>query len=485
LPYVDGMQPDTLTYKFLLALFRCRAWWRSLDFYARLTAAAALLIACGISVIGVLAASHIEDAIVQRSAAGTALYMDSVIERHVQDLAAGNALSIEDREAIEKLLAPAAIGRPVVSFRIWVGDTVVFSNRKELVGRSFEQEASRRRAWPGEVVAEFGRLNHDDNMNERALNLPLLEIHAPVHEAGSGRIVAVAETYELAVALRDEVRATQLVCWVLIVAMVAISAYFLLNLARRGSHERGLLTKKIDELSKINEENENFRERVGRVNSRVCDMHERQLRSLGSDLHDGPMQLVSLALLRLDYLHDLLSKLDPGSTHRAEEIEIIRQALSQSLEDIRRLTASVGPAEIESLALSDVIEMAARKHVRRTGGKLTLNAGVLPEAATLPLKACLYRFVDEALDLSYPGAEGSGQELRVVRDNGAIKIEIVGSASAPGRSDAEFGWHDAKVKDLRDRIEALGGLFKIVAQQDRGLLISANFSPTSLKAANG
>ena len=110
---------------------------------------------------------------------------------------------------------------------------------------------------------------------------------------------------------------------------------------------------------------------------------------------------------------------------------------------------------------------------------------MLPEAATLPLKACLYRFVDEALDLSYPGAEGSGQELRVTRDNGAINIEIVGSASAPGGSDAEFGWHDAKIKDLRDRIEALGGLFKIVAQQDRGLVISANFSPTSLKAANG
>ena len=51
--------------------------------------------------------------------------------------------------------------------------------------------------------------------------------------------------------MREEVRAAQVVCWALIAAMVAISTYFLLNLARRGSHERGLLTKKIDQLSAV------------------------------------------------------------------------------------------------------------------------------------------------------------------------------------------------------------------------------------------
>jgi hypothetical protein len=88
--------------------------------------------------------------------------------------------------------------------------------------------------------------------------------------------------------------------------------------------------------------------------------------------------------------------------------------------------ASVGPAEIESPALADVIEVAARKYVRRAGRKLISSADVLPDVATPQLRACLHRFV-----------------------------------------------------------EALGGLFETVARRGRGLLISANFTPTSLKVTNG
>src|SRR6476619_5783525 len=105
-----------------LTLDRSRDWWRDLDIATRLASIASVVVLCGLVFVGVLAASKIEDGIVHRSAAATALYMDSFVERHVQELATSSALSAENREALENLLAPATIGRPIVSFRIWVGD---------------------------------------------------------------------------------------------------------------------------------------------------------------------------------------------------------------------------------------------------------------------------------------------------------------------------------------------------------------------------
>jgi len=476
---------NTMHWHLLFMFLRGRGWWSRLDLTARLASAASVLVLCGLIFVGLIAASHIENAIVQRSAGATALYMDSFVEQHVQELATSTTLSAENREALEKLLAPAAIGRPIVSFRIWRGDTVVFSNRRELIGRTFSPENARDIAWRGSLVAEFGQLNDDDDTNERALNLPLLEIYAPVHETGTGRIIAIAETYELAVALRDEVRAAQLFSWALVAGIAAAVVYFLLSLARRGSRERGMLQGRISELSERDAENESFRKRVNRVNNRLCDMHERHLRRFGSELHDGPMQLVSLALLKLDYLHELISNPEPGLKYRADEIETIREALSQSLDDIRRLMGSVGPAEMESLALADVIGMAARRHVRRTGAQLTFDTDDLPGVVTLPLKSCVYRFVDEALDISFAGADGEVQELRVARNDGMLKIEVVGGARPPDESGPRRGGHASKIKDLRDRVEALGGLFKVVSQQGQGMLVTASFNNISSKSTNG
>lgn len=473
----------TIHWRLLLVLVRTRRWWSELDLNARLTSAASLFAFCGLIFIAMFAASNIEDAIVQKSASATARYMDSFVVRHVQELAATSTLSAESQVALEKLLAPAAIGRPIVSFRIWRGDTVVFSNRRELIGRSFPSDGSRNLALDGTLVAEFGELDDDDNEHERALKQPLLEIYAPVYETGTGRVIAVAETYELAESLRQEIRSAQLVIWLIVGAIAAVLVYFVPSLVRRAARERGMLTERIGDLTQINAENESFRDRVKRVNNYICEMHERQLRSFGSELHDGPMQLVSLALLKVDYLHELVAGLEPGLKHRADEIETIRDALVQSLDAIRRLMISVEPNEIENLALVEVIGMAARQHMHRTGAKLTFEADDLPEIVSLALQACLYRLVNEALDLSFAGVDGEVQKLRVGREASEIRVEIVGSAKVPDESNPSSDYA-SRMKNLRDGVEAFGGLFRVSSSQGEGIVISANFNNATTKSAN-
>ena len=67
---------------------------------------------------------------------------------------------------------------------------------------------ARNRAFEGDVVASLG-LDGDDEDDERALEVPILEIYAPVRQTGTNKIIALAETSELAVDLMKEIRAAQ------------------------------------------------------------------------------------------------------------------------------------------------------------------------------------------------------------------------------------------------------------------------------------
>src|SRR5262249_10194505 len=154
--------------------------------------------------------------IIQRSAAAAALYIASFVEPHVQQLGTREALSENNRQALERVLSPASMHRPVIAFRIWNGNVAAFSNEREIVGKTFPPTLSRTRALQGQIAVEFDDLDDEDEAQVKSLNVPVLEVYAPLREQGTGRIIAAAETYEIANDLRREMFVSQLMTWLAI-----------------------------------------------------------------------------------------------------------------------------------------------------------------------------------------------------------------------------------------------------------------------------
>ena len=96
-----------------------------------------MLVLGGMEHLGLIATGHVRENVIQRAAVAVALYMDSFVERQAQELATRPTLSTENQKALEKLLSPASMHRPIVAFRIWRGDTVAFSNERVLIGQTF------------------------------------------------------------------------------------------------------------------------------------------------------------------------------------------------------------------------------------------------------------------------------------------------------------------------------------------------------------
>src|SRR5262245_46685756 len=94
-------------------------WWRGLRIPTKVAAAASMLVVASMAYLGVIVTRHVSDGVVQRSAAAAAHYMDSFVDGYAQELATKSALSAESWDALERLLSPTAMRRPIVAFRIW------------------------------------------------------------------------------------------------------------------------------------------------------------------------------------------------------------------------------------------------------------------------------------------------------------------------------------------------------------------------------
>jgi signal transduction histidine kinase len=196
------------------------------------------------------------------------------------------------------------------------------------------------------------------------------------------------------------------------------------------------------------------------------ETNERFLRRLGADLHDGPAQLIGLALLRIERL---------GVDHsKSSEIENIRAVLQDCLREIRHLSANLAPPHLDSLPLRKVLELAVRQHEQRTETVVKATIGTLPECMSPLLKVCIYRFVQEGLNNAYRHAGGAGQTVQVIGSSEELSIEV--ADSGPGFCSSNSGNGDGLgLAGLRDRVETLGGKFSLETQLGSGTKVRGSF----------
>ena len=447
------------------------AWWRGWGYSFKLAAGASILVVGGLAHLGVIVAGQIRENAIQQSASAPALYIGSFVEPYIQELATKEYLSTENLEALERLLSPVSMQRPVVAFRIWKGDRIVFSNERQLIGKTFATSASRERAWSGEIAVEFDYPGGDDDEQVRSLKVPILEVYSPQHERGTSRIIAIVETYEIAVDLKSKLWASQFASWLAIVAVALAVILLLFSIARTGSIEQHFLLNRIAE-------SERGRQKIGQANLKVGEMSERSLAQIETALHQGPTQYVTLALLKLGSLAQLVKAKGTRSLHEdqyQEELEAIRGALSETLRQIRSFASRRLPDNIHDLSVAEVIAKACRRHERRTGAHTKFETVGLPDQLPPPLKVCLYRITLEGLNCAVGGVGAQAVVIRASLVGDRVALEIIGSGSN----------ERPELAALHDRLEAVGGTLSVHSTAAGQLTLIAELELSDMELADG
>jgi signal transduction histidine kinase len=422
-----------------------------------LLAGAAVLVV-GMLAIGIWVSRQIEDGVTRNTATATALYVDSVIAPLLPDLRGSERLSEGARRALDETLSQGALGDRLASFKIWKEDGLIaYSSRPELIGKRFEPTENLERAWAGQVTADFDELEDEEDALERAEGLPLLEVYSPIREPWSGEVVAVAEFYEIAHELRQNIRSATFGSW-LVVALVTIGMMGLLSgIVARGSRviavQREHLEARVAELSRVAAQNRDLHRRVQRASSRAVALNERLLKRISADLHDGPAQLLALAALKLG------DSAASSAEHPPHELALIREHLADAMREIREICRGLTLPQIEALDLQELLRTATSAHEQRTGTEVALSVSGEAEPMSVSEKICVYRFVQEGLNNAYRHAGGLGQSVSAVAAGRLLSVEVAdrgGGFDPAARSADNLG-----LAGLRERIESLGGEFSV------------------------
>ena len=177
------------------------------------------------------------------------------------------------------------------------------------------------------------------------------------------------------------------------------------------------LSSQVDELTDLLDENAELSERVHSAAERSTTLNERSMRRVSSDLHDGPGQMLSLAMLRLDGLQKRAERGDPPT---AAEIAEVEEVLQEAMTDMRGVAAGLRLPELAPMSAEAVASRAAQDHERRSGTQVELDARCAPGDVPLPVKIALFRALQESL--SNATRHGRSDE---------VEVELSGAAGRP------------------------------------------------------
>ncbi|WP_457093639.1 sensor histidine kinase [Microvirga sp. P5_D2] len=428
-----------------------------------LVAAAALLVA--MIILGTWVSKKIETGVAEVAGASAALYINTFLSPHLQELAQGDSLSENSVKALNEAMVQPAVRGHVVKVKVWKQDgLIVYSNDRNLVGKRFRPTSEQLAAWSGAVATEVDHLQHEENEGQRSIGLPMLEVYAPIRDIQSGQVIAVLEFYEDAAALKVQLARAQWQSWAVtaLVAVAFLGALF--SIVSEGSkaidHMRTSLSHRIMQLKTLLRQNEVMRARVERSARSASDSNEGFMPRVASDLRDRPAQAITFALVHL-------ANYDPKSSAPAE-LPIVRDALSRALRDLWDISAGLLLPEVKNLPPAQALRLIIQDYERRA--QTTVNFTIdIPASFDVPefIKVCASRFVQVCLDSAGQHSHHGNILVSVRSDGIALKVEVVAEHPAGGDPTAIENTVQLGLTGLWDQIESVGGQIVVEAESSR------------------
>jgi len=459
---------------------RVKNFLKRLTLSQRFMLAGLVILLGGMIGIGAWVQKQIEMGVVHRTGATTALYVDSFVAPNLQELGQSKELRPEHVETLSKLIQNTPMGQQIVAFKVW--DTrgrLLYTTDLTTIGKTYPMHEGMLRARLGQVVSEVSPLEQEENAPLGAVYDKLLETYSPVWLSGTNRIIAVAEFYQLTDDLDQEIDVLKRRSW-LVVGLAILLMYLLLSgFVRRASdtitQQQTELERRVVQLTELLSQNRELRERVQRAAASVALLNESYLHRIGSELHDGPAQDLGLSLLKLDVVIGQVEtspteKLNPQSI---EHLSSIEASLKNAQKEVRGIAAGLSLPQLSGLDLAETVTRVIHAHERQTGTQVALALESVCEQASMPLKITVYRVIQEALNNAFRHANGAGQHVHVHTLGDQLVVEI--SDRGPGFHPKEVNQMDGHLglSGMRERVESLGGQFKIESEIDQGTKIIA------------
>lgn len=369
------------------------------------------------------------------------VYISRFLEPLVQDLNRGESPDQVRMAEIAALLDPATRPSNLMAMHIWGTDGRLIYSSTPSLDPGAHDDTDLRRAIAGEDVAEF---EEDAAQDEGApIPAPYFEIYLPIRNVDDGSIRGVGEIYIDATSIVADVRNFERT---VILSTGLATVAFLVMLAA-SAHQSEQLRERLEVERRLALQNADLRTAADEARLDASRANEETLNFVGAELHDGPVQLLSLAALMPAGSPPLAPA--PGMTQSS----LIRQAVDQ----LRELSSGLVLPEIEDLDLNEVVELAANRFRALSPTPLQVTCPRTDVQIDLPRRICIYRVIQEGL--TNAGRHGTGEEIRLSVETGAsvLNIAIVSPHGATVEPESRNPRQQLGLQAMRRRLATFGG----------------------------
>ena len=321
---------------------RIRNWWVRRSLFEQFAIASSVVLTLSVVAVGGWVGARISDGVLRGTSGAAALYMTNFVEPHVQSMDGAGSPTPEDARRLDAVSELLKSRRHVASIKIWRPDgTIVYSTQRNLIGKQFPT-TDILPSLQGKIRAGMADLDDDDSEFERSLSMPLYEIFLPLYKNETEKIIAVAEIYEDARALLKDQAYAVGGAWLVVGSAGLCTLLVLFAIVYRGSltigRHRATIKKKYREKLHLHRSNDLLKSEVERALRTSVQIEDLIHTRVGIELHDGPAQLMSFVLLRLDEVEE---ELRDRPTRTQALVRELRGAVGDALKELRAISAGL------------------------------------------------------------------------------------------------------------------------------------------------
>lgn len=370
------------------------------------------------------------------------VYISRFLAPYALDLSRGETRDATQLAEIVALLDPGQSRGSRMAMHLWGVDGSLLFTSTPAADISQHDDADLKLAISGQVV-EMAEEDSEEDAGA-PLPTPYLEIYMPIRSPEGGQVVAVGEIYFDATTIISDIKSFERTV-MLATALATIAVLFMLAAS---AHQSEQLRARLDAERLLALQNEALRKAAEQARLDASRANEETLNLVGAELHDGPVQLLTLAAL-------IPSAADtPATASGVSQSTLIRQAVDQ----LRGLAAGLILPEIEGLNLNELVTLATDRFRALSETPLRVNCPPTEVRIDMPRRICIYRVIQEGLSNASRHGGGGEVALDIQVRGGVIGIRIVSpSGGAVLTEKSRIPTQQLGLQAMRRRLATFGG----------------------------
>ncbi|HVG00912.1 MAG TPA: sensor histidine kinase [Chloroflexia bacterium] len=191
---------------------------------------------------------------------------------------------------------------------------------------------------------------------------------------------------------------------------------------------------------------------------------------LAREIHDGPAQVLANTVMRLSLVEKMFTH-SPGEVQ--SELERVRVALQESVEDVRRFIFNLRPASLSEIGLLPTLRQYARDYSDQYSVEVELN---VPENMHLSSnqELVVFRIIQEALQNIHKHAEATSITINIQqRSGGPLTLTITDNGRGfDPKSVRTTSPSSSGLVGMRERAATVGGTLKVESRSGIGTTVT-------------